>query len=167
MGPDGTAIFYNRPEDALGVGVIVTIVLLIVVLRWRRLFAAMGRNRLIVLILALGLFGPGLVGLYILRGGQPAQEIVLNSSGIWCRSWGIWLPWREISYVDEIDHMDGGRATLHGWWATFDLTDTGLAGHPWSGGVRLSKQVTCSLSDLDQPYDDAYRTIRRFYDARP
>jgi hypothetical protein len=99
----------------------------------------MGRNRLIVLILALGLFGPGLVGLYLLSGGPPAQEIVINSSGIWCRSWGIWLPWREISYVDEIDHMDGGKATRHGWWATFDLTDTGLADHSSNVGVRLSK----------------------------
>ena len=167
MDANGTAIFYNRPEDLLATGVIVSIALLIVGIRGRRLLSGLGRNRLIILVLALGLFGPGLIGLYYVRGGQPAQEIVLNSSGIWCRSLNVWLPWREISYVDEIDHIDGGRANRHGWWATFDLTEAGLAGHPWNYGVRSSRQVTCSLSALDQPHDDVYRTIRRFYDARP
>jgi hypothetical protein len=167
MGTDGTAIFYNRPEDLLGVGVIVSLVLLIVTLRWRRLFAAMGRNRLIILILALGLFGPGFIGLYLLRGGQPAQEIVLNSSGIWCRNWNLWLDWREISFVDETDTTGSVRRRQHGQWATFDLTPEGLANHPWIAGVRLSGRTSCNINDLDRPYDDVYRTIRRFYDARP
>jgi hypothetical protein len=167
MDADGTAIFYNRPEDLLGIGVIASIILLIVGIRWRRLLSALGRNGLIILVLALGLFGPGLIGLYYCRGRQAAQEIILNSSGMWCRSWNIWLPWREISYVDEIDHIGGGKRTRHGWWATFDLTEAGLANHPWNNGVRLSKEVSCSLSGLDQPHDDVFHTIRRFYDARP
>src|SRR5580698_9564183 len=169
MDADGTAIFYNRPEDLLGVGVIVSIVLAIVALRWRPLFAAMGRNRLIILILALGLFGPGLIGLYVLRGGRPAQEIVLNSSGIWCRNWNLRLDWREISFVDEIDTTRNisAKGQVRGRWATFDLTPAGLADHPWTGAVRLSGKASCNINDLDQPYDDVYRTIRRFYDARP
>jgi hypothetical protein len=136
-------------------------------LRWRRLFAAMGRNRLIILILALGLFGPGFIGLYLLRGGRPAQEIVLNSSGIWCRHWNLWLNWREISFVDELDTTGNLGKGEHGRWATFDLTPAGLANHPWTGKVRLSGKASCSIKDLDQPSDDVYRTIRRFYDARP
>jgi hypothetical protein len=170
MDADGTAIFYNRPEDLLGVGVIVSIVLAIVALRWRPLFAAMGRNRLIVLILALGLFGPGSIGLYVLRGGRPAEEIVLNSSGIWCRNWNLWLNWREISFVDEVDTTGtviSGRGQARGRWAAFDLTPAALANHPWTGKVRLSGKASCSIDNLDQPYDAVYRTIRRFYDARP
>jgi hypothetical protein len=168
MDADGTAIFYNRPEDALGVGIIVSIVLAIVALRWRRLFAAMGRNRLIVLIVALGLFGPGLIGFYVLRGGRPAQEIVLNRSGIWCRNWNLRLDWREISFVDEIDTTGSmTRGKVHGRWATFDLTPAGLASHPWTSMVRSSGKASCNINDLDRPYDDVFRTIRRFYDARP
>ena len=169
MDANGAAIFYNRPEDLLGIGVIVSIVLTIVGIRWRRLLSAMGRNRFIVLVLVLGLLGPGFVGLYFLRGGQPAQEIVLNSSGIWCRHWNLWLDWREISFVDEIDTTRniGGKGQVRGRWATFDLTPAGLANHPWTNVVRLSGKVSCSINDLDQPYDDVYRTIRRFYDARP
>jgi Na+/melibiose symporter-like transporter len=167
MVTDSTAIFYNRPEDALGVGVIVSIVLAIVALRWRRLLAAMGRNRLIILIVALGLFGPGLIGFYVLRGGRQAQEIVLNSSGIWCRNWNLRLDWREISFVDEIDTTGNVGKRVHGRWATFDLTPAGLANHPWNNVVRLAGKASCSIDDLDQPYDDVYRTIRRFYDARP
>jgi len=167
MDADSSAIFYNRPEDLLGVGVIVSIVLAIVALRWRRLFTTMGRNRLILLILALGLFGPGLIGLYVLRGGQPAREIVLNSSGIWCHNWNLWLNWREISFIDEIDTTGNVGGKGHGRWATFDLTSAGLANHPWTNKVRSSGRASCSIDNLDQPYDDVYRTIRRFYDARP
>jgi hypothetical protein len=56
---------------------------------------------------------------------------------------------------------------VHGQWARFDLTPAGLANHPWIAGVRLSGQVSCNINDLDQPYDDVYRAIRRYYDARP
>ena len=64
MDADSTAIFYNRPEDLLAIGVIVSIILLIVGIRWRRFLSALGRSRLIILVLALGLFGPGFENIY-------------------------------------------------------------------------------------------------------
>jgi hypothetical protein len=148
MDADGTAIFYNRPEDLLGIGVIVSIILLIVGIRWRRFLSALSRNRLIILVLALGLFGPGFIGLYYFRGGQPAQEIVLNSSGMWCRSWHLWLNWREITFVDEIDTTGDVGGKGHGRWATFDLTTEALANHPWPIKVRSSGKASCSIDYL-------------------
>jgi hypothetical protein len=161
-------IFYSRPQDMLGVGIIGSILLLVFLLyQWRT------RNRFktrafLFVVAILMFFGPGLVGLYVLRGGKPSELLAVSASGVWCHSWGAWVPWREISWVDSVNTADQpftGRGERRGISATFDLNDSGLANHPWLPGVRIRRQATCAIDDLDRTPDDAFRTIRKYYQS--
>ena len=168
MDTDNLVIFYSRPQDALGTGIVGSILLLALLLyRWRtknpinpRLF--------IVAAAILAFFGPGLIGLYLWRGGKPSQLLAVNPTGVWCHSWGTWVPWGEISWIDTLNTTGDvlvGRGEHRGIYATFDLKDSGLANHSWVPGVRLRKQAKCQIDDLDRPADEAFRTIRQYYQS--
>jgi hypothetical protein len=168
LDPKNLVVFYSRPQDALAAGIVASILLLALVLyNWRT------RNpikpRLFFFVVAiLTVIGPGLIGLYVWRGGKPSQLLAVSASGVWCHSWGSWVPWREISWVDSVNTTNQlltGRGRHRGISATFDLNDSGLANHPWSPGVRISRQVTCAIDDLDRTPDDAFRSIREFYQS--
>jgi hypothetical protein len=161
-------IFYSRPQDILGVGIIASIILLAFLLySWRTRYPI--KPRPFWFAVAVFTFcGPGLIGLYMSRSGRPTELLAVSPSGVWCHSWGVWVPWREISWVDSVNTADQplvGRGGHRGISATFDLTEAGLANHPWVPGVKIHKQVTCAIDDLDRSPDEAFRTIRKYYQA--